>query len=237
MNTEMENGSQMTLDQWMPDLFRGLIAGASEHLARTSALQEPEPDLMEIGHPSFERYFASVKKLGKKIDPNGLSMRMLRECYQATEDLTSLPFSLKWGGAGYDIEWFDFNSKYHGVPQNRERIYTVGHLRAKGKAKIFPIKATNREDSIQCEVDIIGHRNGYRRNTQVFGEDGVIEALDTAAGGGRGHHVAIPITASLENGIKIGGGTAQTLMARDYKGIGNQDMTAVMIPISREHLE
>ena len=136
------------------------------------------------------------------------------------------------GGVGYDIEWFNFNSKYHGVPQNRERIYTVGHLRAKGSAKIFPIKATNREDSIQCEVDIIGHRNGYRRNTQVFGEDGVTEALDTAAGGGRGHHVAIPITASLENGIKIGGDTAQTLMARDYKGIGNQDMTAVMIPIS-----
>lgn len=144
------------------------------------------------------------------------------------------------GELGYDIEWFNFNSKYHGVPQNRERIYTVGHLRAKGGAKIFPIKGSDGENRVQQEIEQIGMLESHRNNPnryRVYSSDGVSPTLDKMDGGGREPHVAIPITASLENGIKIGGGTAQTLMARDYKGIGNQDMTAVMIPISREHLE
>ena len=103
---------------------------------------------------------------------------------------------------GYDIEWQNFNSKYY-VPQNRERIYTIGHLRVKGTSKILPIMPTDGENSI-CEVSIMGHRKNYRRNTQVFSPDGITEALDTAAGGGRGHHVAIPVSTSLKNGI--GGG-------------------------------
>ena len=48
---------------------------------------------------------------------------------------------------GYDIEWELFNSKDYGVPQNRERVYTVGHLRRFGSRKIFPIKGTDGEDN------------------------------------------------------------------------------------------
>lgn len=40
---------------------------------------------------------------------------------------------------GYDIEWQVLNSKNFGVPQNRERIYIVGHLRGKCTRKILPI--------------------------------------------------------------------------------------------------
>lgn len=82
---------------------------------------------------------------------------------------------------GYDCEWFLFNSKYHGVPQNRERVYTLGHLRACGSAKIFPLKGTNREDSV-CIKDI-GHREGYRSNTNVYEHDGVVGALTSGQGG------------------------------------------------------
>ena len=31
---------------------------------------------------------------------------------------------------GYDVEWRVLNSKHFGVPQNRERVYITGHLRA-----------------------------------------------------------------------------------------------------------
>lgn len=34
--------------------------------------------------------------------------------------------------AGYDAGWAVYNSKDYGVPQNRERVYTVGHLRSRG---------------------------------------------------------------------------------------------------------
>jgi len=40
---------------------------------------------------------------------------------------------------GYDAEWQVFNSKNHGVPQNRERVFIVGHLRGQGGEQIFPI--------------------------------------------------------------------------------------------------
>jgi DNA (cytosine-5)-methyltransferase 1 len=39
---------------------------------------------------------------------------------------------------GYDIEWQCINSKDHGVPQNRERVFIIGHLAGSGTRKIFP---------------------------------------------------------------------------------------------------
>jgi DNA (cytosine-5)-methyltransferase 1 len=43
------------------------------------------------------------------------------------------------GRIGYWCEWKTFNSKYFGVPQNRERVFIVGHLRGAGGKQIFPI--------------------------------------------------------------------------------------------------
>ena len=43
------------------------------------------------------------------------------------------------GQCGYDVQWQLLNSKNFGVPQNRERVYTLGHLRARGSRKVFPI--------------------------------------------------------------------------------------------------
>lgn len=40
---------------------------------------------------------------------------------------------------GYDLEWQSFNSKYF-VPQGRERIFIIGHLREKPTPKIFPLR-------------------------------------------------------------------------------------------------
>lgn len=82
---------------------------------------------------------------------------------------------------GYDAEWFNFNSKYHGVPQNRERIYTVGHFRGRGRAKVFPVEGTDGEDRVEG-VSLIGTREGYHRNLQTFSPDGVCETLSTCGG-------------------------------------------------------
>ena len=100
MNTGTENGMPLISDMFGQMMFLEPTAGVSEHLVKISASQENELDLTETEAPSFERYFALSGKQGKKIDLNGLYMKMLRECLAATEDMTSLPFSLKWTNSG-----------------------------------------------------------------------------------------------------------------------------------------
>lgn len=39
---------------------------------------------------------------------------------------------------GYDVQWQVLNSKNHGVPQNRERVLIVGHLRGTHRPEVFP---------------------------------------------------------------------------------------------------
>lgn len=50
---------------------------------------------------------------------------------------------------GYDVSWQLFNSKDYGVPQNRERVFIVGHLGKFGRREVFPLRPTDGENP--CE--------------------------------------------------------------------------------------
>ena len=130
---------------------------------------------------------------------------------------------------GYDAEWQVLNSKDFGVPQNRERCFIVGHLRGRSTTKVFPIEGTDGKNSVQ----IIAHKDGYRRNTQVFGPDGITETLDTGQGGGRGHHVALPCFIDLSYKKTELTNKARCLQARYNKGIANHkaEVSGVAIPV------
>ncbi|HEL1734360.1 TPA: DNA cytosine methyltransferase [Streptococcus suis] len=57
---------------------------------------------------------------------------------------------------GYDAEWQVFNSKNFGVPQNRERVFIIGHLRGAGGRAFFPFERGDKE---------IGSLQGQSTNT------------------------------------------------------------------------
>lgn len=41
---------------------------------------------------------------------------------------------------GYNLQWMVLNSKFFGVPQNRERVFIIGYLREKSKRKILSFR-------------------------------------------------------------------------------------------------
>lgn len=82
---------------------------------------------------------------------------------------------------GYDIEWNLHNSKNYGVPQNRERVYIVGHLRGRGRGKVFPLGRADSENPAKLTQIADGGGQAQR----VYDPRGLSRTL-AALGGGQG---------------------------------------------------
>lgn len=83
---------------------------------------------------------------------------------------------------GYDVEFSCINSKGY-VPQNRERIYIIGHLRGKCSANIFPLSTEGQStDSKSGKISLAGTthvENNVSLHTRerTFYTDGVMSCL------------------------------------------------------------
>jgi len=86
---------------------------------------------------------------------------------------------------GYDIQWQVLNSKNHGVPQNRERVFIVGHLRGTRRPEVFPFAEANGSDIEQINKP-------KHSNDRIYGTEGISPTLNTMQGGNRQPFVAIP---------------------------------------------
>lgn len=76
---------------------------------------------------------------------------------------------------GYDCQWQVLNSKNHGVPQNRERIFIVGHLRGTSRPEVFPITGGNSKNLEQLI--------GGSQSNRVYDKNGISPTLSTMQGG------------------------------------------------------
>ena len=90
-----------------------------------------------------------------------------------------LSILLAMDGLGYDVEWQTLNTKDFGLPQNRERVYTIGHLRKCGSKQILPITSTDGKDS-NTKINIVGSTDPNRKIQQrkyIYGDDGLMGCL------------------------------------------------------------
>ena len=56
---------------------------------------------------------------------------------------------------GYEVQWMVLNSKFFGVPQNRERVFIIGNLRGERRPEILPFREINSQDNELCGHETI----------------------------------------------------------------------------------
>lgn len=76
---------------------------------------------------------------------------------------------------GYDLQWQVLNSKNYGVPQNRERVFIIGHLRGTSRPEVFPIRESNQ---LLNGEDCPDKRPPQATNSRTL-RSGVLRADDT----------------------------------------------------------
>lgn len=117
-------------------------------------------------------------------------------------------------GLGYDVEWQVLNSKNFSVPQNRERVFIIGHLREGRTRRVFPIiREDAKSDNQQSKIEIVGNTknpNGTGQGTgsRVYDLSGLVGTL-SARDYKEPKQVAIPVgresqSISSQSVIKIG---------------------------------
>jgi len=78
---------------------------------------------------------------------------------------------------GYDLQWMVLNSKFFGVPQNRERVFIIGNIREEPRPEILPFEKNTREiQEIPYETNDSKPEIGQAR--RVYGTKGVSPPLN-----------------------------------------------------------
>ena len=147
------------IDKNCNQVFKRRFPNAEELGSITDIRTEelPEIDLVTFGFPCQDLSVANIKRKGLKGGERSSlffeATRIIRDKkpkYFICENVRGLFSSNKgedfiivlqeFADIGYDVQWELLNTKCEGgLPQNRERVYIVGHLRGESRPQVFPL--------------------------------------------------------------------------------------------------
>lgn len=76
--------------------------------------------------------FRAISELEEADRPEWLIYENVKGMLSSNRGYDFAAILLEMEQLGYDIQWEVFNTKNFGIPQNRERVYTVGHFGKRG---------------------------------------------------------------------------------------------------------
>lgn len=138
---------------------------------------------------------------------------------------------------GYDVEWQVLNSKYY-VPQNRERVFIIGHLRGERTRKVFPLERKNGTTAKNNIKPINNSKKtrellNYDSTNRFYDVNGISPCLNTMQGGDREPKIAVvgnvnPSGSGMNGQVYSSNGLAPTLTTN--KGEGAKIAIPVLTP-------
>ena len=215
----MENGTQMTLEECMPETFQKQIAGVSDSLARTYPLQESKPDFKEIVQACFSELCTLSDSSKKKINPLSFSLRTLKICLVLMGDGISPDCSLKWSRRGMMQNGKCSTRKILESHKIEKGASLSDILEGEVPQKYFLSKEQTEKNSVS--LNLLGCLNG--RNSQrdrVYSDNGLAPTISTKPGGNTEPKVSILFDTSYigqDGKARIYENICPTLTSRDYK--------------------
>ena len=84
--------------------------------------------------------FFEIVRIVRKKQPRIVFLENVKGILSSNKGWDFAKILVELDGAGYSVEWAIYNSKDFGVPQNRERVFIIGHLGRETGTKIFPLR-------------------------------------------------------------------------------------------------
>ena len=176
--------------------------------------------------------FYEIARAAEQIKPRYLFLENVRNLLSHDEGKTFERMLKILDELGYDAEWQVLNSKNFGVPQNRERVFIIAHLRGERTYRVFPIGGENKEFNTNGEINQVGNIGksdnfgGNPQVTRVYDINGISPTLNTMQGGGREPKIVVPVLTSdrvekRQNGrrFKTNGEPMFTITTQDRHGV------------------
>ena len=116
----------------------------------------------------------------QKTLPTYLIMENVKNLLSSNQGRDFAEVIYQMDSVGYDVEWCVFDSA-EVVPQHRERIYIIGHLREKCTKQVFPVKRQS-ESTVKPRIEILANtcKTGYKSH-DIVSDDGIAKTIDATS--------------------------------------------------------